>query len=192
MPRKDERQNSILIISSSDKFCALVKKRLHGFITIDIKKSGAMARRSLPEREYDIVVIDAPLSDELGDHLALDVLEKSDASVLIVAPSEFYEGSSEVMVSKGILAIPKPLRENDLNKAITFLTAVREKIDRYKAKNALLEEKMEELRLISRVKITLVEKKHMTEDEAHKYIGKFAMDNGLSRKRAAEYIMNEM
>ena len=51
---------------------------------------------------------------------------------------------------------------------------------------------MEELRLISRVKITLVEKKHMTEDEAHKYIGKFAMDNGLSRKRAAEYIMNEM
>ena len=108
MPRKDERQNSILIISSSDKFCALVKKRLHGFITIDIKKSGAMARRSLPEREYDIVVIDAPLSDELGDHLALDVLEKSDASVLIVAPSEFYEGASEAMVSRGILAIPKP------------------------------------------------------------------------------------
>ena len=192
MPRKDERQNSILIISSSDKFCALVKRRLHGFITIDIKKSGAMARRSLPEREYDIVVIDAPLSDELGDHLALDVLEKSDASVLIVAPSEFYEGASEAMVSQGILAIPKPLRENDLSKAISFLTAVREKIDRYKAKNSLLEEKMEELRLISRVKITLVEKKHMTEDEAHKYIGKFAMDNGLSRKRAAEYIMNEM
>ena len=192
MPRKDDRQNSILIISSSDQFCAHVKKSVGGFITIDTKKTGALARRIMPDREYDIVVIDSPLPDESGEDLALDFSERTDSSVLLAAPLKFYEGASENMIDNGILVIPKPLERNDLDKGLRFLTAVREKLHAYKKKTRLAEEKLEEQKLINRVKITLVEKKHMSEDEAHKYIGKFAMDNGLSRKRAAEYILNEL
>jgi response regulator NasT len=46
--------------------------------------------------------------------------------------------------------------------------------------------------VVSRAKITLMEKKNFTEDEAHRYIGKYAMDNGISRGRAATLIMEDL
>ena len=46
--------------------------------------------------------------------------------------------------------------------------------------------------MVSRAKLLLVEKKHMTEDEAHRYIGKLAMDGGVSRGIAARQIVEEI
>ena len=51
---------------------------------------------------------------------------------------------------------------------------------------------MEELRVVSRTKITLIEKMNMSEDEAHRFIGKYAMDNGISRGRAATMILDDL
>ena len=59
-------------------------------------------------------------------------------------------------------------------------------------KTLSVEEKMEEIRLVSRAKLLLVEKKNMTEDEAHRYIGKEAMDHGVSRKKIAEALLKEL
>jgi response regulator NasT len=50
---------------------------------------------------------------------------------------------------------------------------------------------MEELRLVSKAKILLVEKKQMTEDEAHRFIGKQAMNRGISRRKIAEEILDD-
>ncbi|MBQ9443602.1 MAG: ANTAR domain-containing protein, partial [Lachnospiraceae bacterium] len=59
-------------------------------------------------------------------------------------------------------------------------------------KRQAAEEKIEELRIVSKAKILLVEKKKMTEDEAHRYIGKQAMDRGVSRRRIAERILDDL
>ena len=58
-------------------------------------------------------------------------------------------------------------------------------------KRLSLEEKMEELRVVSKAKILLVERKHMSEDEAHRYIGKCAMNRGVSRRKIAEEILDD-
>ena len=59
-------------------------------------------------------------------------------------------------------------------------------------KRLAAEEKLNELKIVSRAKILLVEKKGMTEDEAHRHIGKRAMDAGVSRRRIAEEITEEL
>ncbi len=41
-------------------------------------------------------------------------------------------------------------------------------------------------------KCLLIEKKRMTEAEAHRFIGKQAMDQGLSRRRAAMRLLEEL
>ena len=51
---------------------------------------------------------------------------------------------------------------------------------------------MEDLRTVDKAKIMLIEKKQMTEDQAHRFIGKTAMDHGISRKRAAIRIMDDL
>ena len=184
--------HSILIVSASEQFDAIVKRSLKGFTTINFVKSGSLARRSVMEKEYDIIVVNSPLPDETGIDLALDTAEKSRASILLVVPKEIYEDVLERVTDLGVQVLPKPFPKGRVDKAVRFLAAIQKKSLKLEKKVLSIEEKMEELRLVSRAKILLVEKKNMSEDEAHRYIGKAAMDNGLSRKRIAEKILEDI
>ena len=191
MSKRDDFYHSILIVSASEQFDLLVKKSLAGFTTIDIRKSASMARRCILERYYDIVVINSPLPDETGEDFAIFVTEKCNASVLMVTPQDVYEDALSRVTDFGVLIVPKPSPRGRIDKAIRYLVAVQDKIHTVEKKAQAAEEKLEEMRTVSKAKFILVEKKHMTEDEAHRLIGKMAMDNGISRGRAARMILDE-
>ena len=102
MPRDKDIQHSILIVSSSDRFALLVKRSLKNYITIDTAKSSSLARRYILEKDYALVVIDSPLPDETGEDLALDITERRDASVMLVAPEEISGFVMENAADHGI------------------------------------------------------------------------------------------
>ena len=189
MPRNDGSLRAILIVSSQDRFDAIVKKNLIGFITIDSARSAPIARRSILEKQYDICVINGPLTDESGMELAMDVAESGSVSVLLCVPREAYGDVQDRLVDYGILVLPKPFSASHMDQMIRYLKAVQNKMHSLKIKLQKSEDKMEELRVISRAKLLLVEKKHMTEDEAHRYIGKQAMDRGISRRNVADELI---
>ncbi len=189
MPGKSDYYHSILIVSDSDRFQTIVKKSIAGFITIDVRKNASMARRCILERYYDLVVIELPLSDEMGDGLAIDIAEKCNASILLVAPQEVSEDLFDKVTDYGILVTPKPISDGRIDKAIRYLVALQNRFHDMEKKTLTVQEKMEEIRVVSKAKILLVEKKHMSEDEAHRYIGKQAMNRGVSRRKIAEDIL---
>ena len=191
MPKREEYSHSILIVSSSEQFTAIVKKSLRDFLMIDIRKSASMARRGILEQYFDIVVINAPLQDESGEQLALDIAQQCSASVLLVVPAEVYEDVLEHVTDQGILVLSKPMPRGRMDKAVRFLVAMQNRIRMLNKKMQAVEERLEELRIVDRAKFHLVEYRHMTEDEAHRYIGKRAMDNGVSRRRIAEEILED-
>lgn len=191
MPKKEDSRHSILIVSASEQFDLAVKRSLAGFITIDTRKTVSLARRSVLEKSYDLVVINAPLPDETGVEFALDATEKSGCAVLLVTPQEVYEDVSDRVIDHGVFVTTKPLQPGRIDKAIRYLVAVQNRIRKYEKKTLSVEEKMEEIRIVSQAKILLVEKKHMTEDDAHRFIGKQAMDHGVSRRIIAEKIIDE-
>lgn len=192
MPKSIDTQHSILIVSSSGQFDAIVSRSLTGYISKDICKSAAIARRFVLERYYDLVVINAPLPDENGEDLAMDVSENSNASILLVTPQDVADAAMERLSDHGILIVPKPAPGGRIDKAIRFLFSIQDRIHAIERKRQAAEEKIEELRIVSKAKILLVEKKKMTEDEAHRYIGKQAMDRGVSRRRIAERILDDL
>ena len=57
-------------------------------------------------------------------------------------------------------------------------------------KTASVEEKMEEIRIINRAKWLLIEQLKMTENQAHRYIEKQAMDRCVTRRAIAENILS--
>ena len=189
MPGIRDKQHSILIVSTSEQFDRIVKRSLVGYITIDTRKSAAMARRCILERNYDLVVINSPVPDESGEAFALFVTEQSNASVLLVTPHDLYEQVMDRLTDYGILVMAKPFPYGQTNKAIRFLTAVQNRMGSLAEQTQTLEEKMEEIRIISRAKLLLVEKQGMTEDAAHRFIGKQAMDQGVSRRRIARKLI---
>ena len=192
MPGKDDIYHSILIVSASEQFNMIVKKSLAGFLTIDIRKSAALARRCVLERYYDIVVINAPLPDERGEELAIDVTAKCSASVLLVTPQDVFEDMLSRVTDYGVLVVPKPFPRGRIDRAIRFLVAVQNRIHILERKTTAAEERLEEMRLVNKAKFLLMERKRMTEDEAHRLIGKQAMDSGVSRGKAARRILDEM
>ncbi|MCR5409681.1 MAG: ANTAR domain-containing protein [Lachnospiraceae bacterium] len=192
MPKSIDTQHSILIVSSSGQFDAIVSRSLTGYISKDICKSAAIARRFVIERYYDLVVINAPLPDENGEDLAMDVSENCNASILLVTPQDVADAAMERLSDHGILIVPKPAPGGRIDKAIRFLFSIQDRIHAIERKRQAAEEKIEELRIVSKAKILLVEKKKMTEDEAHRYIGKQAMDRGVSRRRIAERILDDL
>ena len=56
-------------------------------------------------------------------------------------------------------------------------------------KNQALQEKMQDIRTVNRAKWLLIERHRMTEEDAHYFIEKQAMDMRLSRREVAENII---
>lgn len=69
------------------------------------------------------------------------------------------------------------------------LFALRAAIEAMRRENAGLRKKVAEAQAVGRAKCLLVERRNMTEQSAHKFIEKTAMDNRLSRYAVAENII---
>ena len=184
---------SLLLVSASkslkERILSLFSGGHSGNSLTSIVHSINAARRALAERAYDLVVIDAPLSDGFGTRLAVDACVKSEAGVLLLVPGEYYEEISMKTLSAGVIVTEKPADIQTLEQRLRNLCAVRERLRRMERKRASVEEKIEEIRLVNRAKWLLIERLGMKEADAHRYIEKQAMDQRESKRKVAEGIL---
>lgn len=179
-----EQTYSVLTVSAADKFSASLHTLLPEgqYDPVRAVRDAASARRLLLEQSFDIVIVNAPLPDEFGTQLALELSETSGAGVLLLVKAEQYAELSARLTPNGILTLQKPTTPQ-------LLCGTRERLRRMEQKTASFEEKMAEIRLVNRAKCLLIERKAMTEQEAHRWIEKQAMDRCVSRKAIAEQIL---
>lgn len=150
--------------------------------------SAGEVKRMLLETDVDLVILNAPLRDEFGAQLALN-LSRDNLCVLMLVPAESFDAVCYKVEDEGILTLSKPVSRNGLLGAIKLLTAMRGKLRKLDRQNQALQEKMQDIRTVNRAKWLLIEIKRMTENEAHYYIEKQAMDMRLSRREVAENII---
>ena len=180
----------VLIVGANDKTFALLSQLLQsGSYEMPLRSGTAgEARRMLLETNADIVIINAPLRDEFGTQLALNLADDNLAVILLV-PGESYDQVCYKVEDDGVLTLGKPLSSQTLQTAIRLATALRAKLQKLDKKNQALQEKMQDIRTVNRAKWLLMEQLRMTENEAHYYIEKQAMDMRLSRREVAENII---
>ena len=90
----------------------------------------------------------------------------------------------------GVLVLPKPASSQTVSQSLQLLCGTRERLRRMEQKTASIEEKMEEIRIINRAKLLLMEQLKMTEKEAHRFIEKQAMDRCVTRITIAQSILS--
>ena len=73
--------------------------------------------------------------------------------------------------------------------SIRACCAMVERLRRAEERYATVEEKIEEIRIVNRAKWVLIEKRGMSEPEAHRFIEKEAMDRRLPRSLVAQEIL---
>lgn len=173
-----------LVVSSSPKTCESIKSLLqkNQFSQIFVGSSAGEARRILSDIPIDILLINTPLSDEFGTQFALDVANNSGTGVLLFVKSENYEAVSYKVESAGVLTMSRPVSPQLFSQSLRLIIATRAKLKNLYEKNSDLQEKMKEVRILNRAKWLLVDKKKMSEPDAHRYIEKNAMDRCVRKK----------
>lgn len=186
-----ERTYSVLIVTASERFTDSIMPLLPmtDYWPVQTASSVAEARRWLADTEFDIVLINTPLPDDFGMHLAIDICTGSGAGVLLLVKNDHYNEIYSKVVHYGVITLSKPTNRQMVAQNLRILCATRERIRQMQAKQATVEEKIKEIRLVNRAKWLLIECLNMTEAEAHRYIEKQAMDLRISRREAAENII---
>ena len=123
--------------------------------------------------------------------LVLRVGDSSTAGVLWLVGAAHYPDISVRLSPYGILTLQKPTTPQLILQSLQLLCGTRERLRKMEQKTASIEEKMAEIRLVNRAKWALIDKQGMTEQEAHRYIEKQAMDRCVTRRSGAEEILAE-
>lgn len=158
------------------------------FSPIHIAPTISSARRKTGDYSYDFVIINSPLSDDVGTRFAIDV--SSNSAVLLLANSDVYEEMNYRLSRHGVFTLAKPFSKAMIATAINWLSSAREIIRRTQKKSSSIEEKMEEIRIVNRAKWLLINELKMSEPEAHRYIEKQAMDRCVPKLTVANEIIN--
>ena len=186
-----ERTYSVLLVTASDNFVNSIMPLLPvtDYWPVTTVRSVSEARRRIVETDFDIVLINAPLPDDFGMRLAIDICTNSGAGVLLMVKNDLFNDIYAKVVSYGVITLSKPTNLQMVAQNLRILCATRERMRQMQARQATVEEKIEEIRLVNRAKWLLIECLSMTEPEAHRYIEKQSMDERISKREVAENII---
>lgn len=181
-----------LIVSGSDKGLEAVEQLLKnsGYSQITAIKSGSEARRLINVTEYELIIINTPVSDEFGHELAIMMSETSTAGIILICRSEIADEVSDKIGEFGVCVVSKPINRSVFHQSLKLVQATRARVLGLKKENVKLLTKIDELRLINRAKCALMEYLKLTEPQAHRYIEKQAMDTRQTRKEVAMNILS--
>ncbi len=182
---------SVLLVSASDSFngSMLPLLPMTEYYPVTTVKSVGGARRAIADSAFDIVLINSPLPDDTGTELAIDVCRNSSAGVLLFVKSEYFNDIYPRVMEYGVMTISKPTNMQMVKHNLRILCATRERLRQMEARQATVEEKIEEIRLVNKAKWLLIESLGMTEPDAHRYIEKQAMDLRITKRDAAENVI---
>ncbi len=183
--------DSVLIVSNTSSTMGIISNMLssQAFSRIVTAQSGSEARRTVLENEFDLIIIDTPLSDEFGDDFSLHVAENTSSGVVLIVDATRLDDMNAVVEDSGVYAIPKPVAPDFFYQAVKLLMASRAKLLKLEDENHRLQAKLEETRIVGRAKCLLIQKLQMSEDDAHRYIEKQSMNSRQSRLMTAEEII---
>lgn len=142
----------------------------------------------LGEAAFDVVVIDASVPEAEGRTLAASAAE-SGANVLLLAEESRFETAAAYAESSGFMALPSPVDPALLRQSLGMMASVSARVHALEEEAESLKAKMEELRLVDRAKLLLVQQLKMTEKDAHRFIEKNAMDRCVKKSVIAQRII---
>ncbi len=191
MMRRDNSY-SVLVVSDNEKLnSSMASFLVHEDFSLSVTDSVSSGRRMTGQRDFDIVIINAPLKDEIGIDFAVELTDMYACSVLLLVRNDIFDEINYKVQNYGVFTLSKPFTASALNQTLKMLCSMRERLIRMEQKQKSFEEKLEEIKTVNRAKLILVENLHLTEEQAHKYIEKNAMNDRKSKVSVALRIIEE-
>ena len=179
----------VLVVSSGTKTFEYFSSLLpQSDFSVECCSSAGEGRRMLIQTPPDILIVDTPLQDEFGVEFAIDASEMS-IGILLLVKADLFDKVSYDVENSGVLTVSKPNSRQIFYGCVKLASALGVRLKKMETKNKSLQEKMADIRAINRAKWLLIDKMNMSEQDAHYFIEKRAMDARISRREVAESII---
>lgn len=157
---------------------------------VTVVENGEKAKRTIAEHDFDVCLINSPLKNSSGEHLAIDIAEQNVCQVILFVKAEYQDEITEKVENFGVITVGKPINKQLFWGALKLAKVTQRRMAMAQKENKKLQSKLEDLKLVSRAKCLLISYEGLSEEEAHKYIEKKAMDDRLGRTDVAKDIIH--
>ena len=183
----EAESHSVLLVSRDNKIISQISAFLvPPLFDLTTTSDFNEARRLAAERSYNIIIADS--GDGYDTDFAINVAD-SYSTILLLVPNEHFDEISYRVEGYGILTITKPFEPFYFYNMVKIAIAVQYKVQVLSSQTTKLKVKMEEIKQVNRAKMLLMSNMNMSEQEAHRYIEKEAMDRGMKRIAISEEII---
>ncbi len=157
----------------------------NGMAVTGVCTSGAQALHYADTADQGIVVCGSKLKDMMYTELR-EYLPREFDMLLLASPDRWSGRDIE-----GVIGLSMPLKAYDfINTVEMMLTGLERR--RRKRKQEVKTRDPRQQETIRKAKELLMERNHMTEEEAHRYIQKCSMDSGTNMAETAEMVLSVM
>lgn len=157
-----------------------------GFPVAAVCTSGAQTLQYADDLHNGIAVCGYRLTDMIYSRLREDLPSQFD--LLLLASNRYL---SEIDTAEGVVCVSMPLKVHELTGAVGEMIEASER-RRRRQRQQPRERNTLDRAVISEAKQVLMQRKQMTEEEAHRYLQKRSMDNGVNMLETARLVLSIM
>ncbi len=180
-----------LIVSKTETSIKAIAQLLssESYKAIDCTISTEDAKDKISRKVYDLIIINAPLGGENGIDFSAYCAGNTKACVILMVQQEKAIEVAEMVSPYGVLVIQKPVNKHMFHHYLIFTQCFKERMLSVEKENEKLKFKLEETKTITRAKLLLMQCLLMTEQQAHRYLEKQAMDMRTSKLEVAKQVI---
>ena len=143
----------------------------------------------MSDHSFAIVLILSPLPDEFGSNLA-KIAAKTTAGVMVIAKGYQLENVQQKLAMEGVFAFHSEMGKTFFGYALDLMLVLHRRLAETAPQTEKLHKQIRDIRLVNRAKCLLIQYEGMSEEASHKYIEKLAMDQRMSRRDAAQLVLD--
>lgn len=180
-----------LIVSKTEASIKAIAQLLstENYKDIECTVSSEDAKVKISQKVYDLILINTPLVEENGIEFSVYCARNTKACVILMVQQEKAMEVDSMVAPKGILVIQKPVNKHLFHHYLIFTQCFKERLLSVEEENEKLKFKLEETKIITRAKLLLMQCLLMTEQQAHRYLEKQAMDMRTSKLEVAKQVI---
>ncbi len=157
----------------------------NGFHVTAVCTAGAQVLNHIEDLADGIVVCGRRFADMQYEELLSYLPERF--QMLLLASQQFWGGNT----ADNLICVSMPLKLHDLLDTLSMMSEAQERARRQRRQQPR-ERSREDREVIREAKEVLMERNHMTETEAHRYIQKCSMDSGTNMVETARMVLEIM
>lgn len=187
----DKVMKKALIISHSQQSADLLAELLKAeyYTNISMADNSKTARKLVENDEFDLICVNAPLAGESGIELSEYFAKITRACVVIIVPQKNADDVNDALTEHGVLVISKPINKHLFHHYVQFTECFKMRMISVNEENEKLRHMVEDMKIITRAKFLLISCLNMSEQQAHRYLEKQAMDLRMSKMQIAKQVI---